>query len=188
MRRALVLALASATLAPLAAAIPPPLTDEAPRDWTCDAEVRVCAGAETGGDASCATSAAGVANCTWTYGWLTRAWSEGPEAGSEAHAFSAVVESCSSVHGCAVVQTSAASSGCAWAAVGACDDGQGPYSGAAERALQMGECLTLRIALRVEVDARAEGPLAPLLPDPVEVSYVVAREAGASTCRVDDGR
>lgn len=179
-------------LAPSAGAVLalPPL-GEYPNEFSCDgASRRVCAGAEAGAWADCHAGADNAsATCSWTHGWITRAWSAQAESGDESHAGAFAVDACSSVRGCTRLDAGTVADSCAWHLVLSCDDSDGPHAGNfTTGTLALGECFTLTVTSDVAIDARIPGDLAPLAPSPARASFASHDVGAGEWCRVDDGR
>lgn len=157
---------------------------ESPRDGTCDASGRlVCAGLDVGGDAGCSVDAAGHAECWYTYGWLTTAFSPLGLPGDETHVVTAVVSVC--IDGdCSEDVREHEGDPCAWVGPVSCDDAGGPNPGAASVDLALGECVTLRVDLAGVIHART-GLGAN---DVARVQFENEGMAAASACHLDNGR
>jgi hypothetical protein len=127
---------------------------ESPGHGACDATgALVCAGMDLGANVQCAIALdASAASCSWTYGWLTQAYSPALLPGHESHVIDATVRVCSSVSGCADTPFPHAGA-CDFVGLVDCTDSQQGPAGGVTRPLALGECLTVTVTIAGSIDA-----------------------------------
>lgn len=160
------------------------LGGETPTEGDCDDTGRlVCAGMDLGADVPCTVTPAGFATCTWSYGWLTTAYSPLALHGEESHEVVATVNVCAAAAPCETTTQEHAST-CAWLPAGSCDDGA-PYAPQTVSAqLVYGQCLAVLVDLAGTIEARAGDAMVEL----ATVAFSTTGEGAGRTCYDDDGR
>lgn len=176
-RKTLTLLLAALTIPGLAGA-------EGPTDGACDdTGLLVCAGMDLGANVACATDDAGLATCTYTYGWITTAYSPAALPGAESHAVEVVVSVCDGSGLCAA-GAQRFEDACAWTAASSCDWSVGTEPRTFQKQLAMGECVTLRVDLQGSIEAETAHPS----PRLASVAFDATGTGAGATCLLDDGR
>lgn len=171
-------------LVPTAGAIFVP-SGEVPGHGACDASGRlVCAGVDVGGTVTCATDAAGLAACTYRYGFLTIGYSPLGLPGSEQESERATLRTCSSFHGCTDAPFPEVHAACAWIAASSCGRSLGSEPATTSAQLALGDCLTVTVMMDADIGALVPDEAAPL----ATASYHNAGDAAGETCFVDNGR
>ncbi len=128
---------------------------EGPLNGTCDDSGRlVCAGADVGANVNCSADLQGNAACSWTYGWITTAFSPLGLPGDESHTTITAIEICDGSGACSTEER-IVESDCSWGPLMACDDstGTGDAPEHYSTTLAVGECVTVTVQVAVVIDA-----------------------------------
>lgn len=169
----------------LALLLPPFARAEEPTDGRCDATGRLaCAAADAGGNVACAVSLDGsVATCSWSGGFLWRAFSPSNLPGDADLAWSRVVTACLDA-ACSVVASQQGGGPCSWNVLVDCEGSDTDAGTLPPVTLALGQCYRVTVVVSATVDATAALAGHAL----GSATWTETREAAGAACFVDNGR